>query len=77
MTLSRTCLRESWTPSGSAFGTRLASVVPTTQRLQVVMRVVTAALDVIHLVRGCAADSASAVRGAAPVPITPQHAHPA
>lgn len=41
------------------------------------MRVVTAALDVIDLVRRCAADSASAVRGAAPVPISAQYAHPA
>lgn len=75
MTLSRACLRQPWTPTSSTFGTLLASVAPATKRLQVVMRVVTAALDVIDLVRRCAADSASAVRAAAPVPITSHHAH--
>lgn len=62
---------------GGPLGAALARVMPATERLQVVEGVIVAGLDVIDLIRGCAAVHTERVAGLALVPVTPEHAHAA
>ena len=62
------------TTGGGTFGGRLPRVMPATQSLEILQRVIVAGLDMIRLISGRAAEDAERVAGLALVAVTPKDA---